>query len=123
MTYLENELSRVFQFVKNVTCVQYVGNCVYGKINDALRLKVQFRTGRCADNYTHFSIKAINTKEGVVDEICINMVEVLGKNPNNGGAKYIWANGDSIGWYGYKATMTDYQILADAVNKFVKVYK
>lgn len=122
MTYFETELSKVFFYVKAVAYVRFVGNCAYGKINDYLRLKVQFKTAIAADNYTHLSIKAINAKEGTVDEIVLRMSDVLGKNPKNGGSKYIMVCDGTPGW-SYKATANDYKLLAEAVTTFVKVYK
>lgn len=129
MTFFEQELHRLFDQTKAMDDVRIVGNVCYGRLSDAVRVKIHFASGGVADQYNALKVTLLNRCEGPIDSLLIRFRDIWGlkktSNPNfkDGIYPHIWVDGRETEWYVYEPDAGDYSRLSEAVNDYLGVFK
>ena len=128
MTFYEQELKKLFGDCDVICDAKYSGKTLLGKIDDELRVKLQFVTTGVHGHYNALRLKIINRTDGEVDAETFKFSDILGGNPayeNNPFAKeiHIWEDGRNADWYGYHPSPAAYQKIADTVNDYISMYQ
>ena len=128
MNYFESELRHLFQNSDVFEQPVFSGNCLIGKLDDDLRIKVMFATQGYADHYSALSVKIINRTGGEVDSQKFVFNDILGANPVNKGINgraqiYIWQDGGKAEWYGYRPTDAQFSQIADTVESYASMFQ
>lgn len=129
MTFFEQELRKLFDHDAAFADVKFVGNTCYGRLNDNIRVKINFQTGITADNYDRLKVTLLNRSEGPIDSMVIRFHDLWGNKPTSnpnfreGVSPHIWDDCGKTGWYVYKPTKTDYRQLSEAVGTYLSVFQ
>ena len=129
MTYLEQELQKIFGKDMGLSDIRIVGNACYGRLSGDIRMKAAFATGRVADQYEMLKVTLLNRQEGPIDSMALHFSDLWGirmvNNPNfrNGVSPHIWKDGRDVKWYVYKPTEADYRQLSGAVSDYLDVFR
>ena len=112
MTFYEQELKKLFGGSDLIRDTKYSGKTLLGKIDDELRIKLQFVYTGTRDHYNALRLKIINRTDGEVDAETFKFSDILGGNPayqNNPFAReiHIWENNGKADWYGYRPSPAD----------------
>lgn len=129
MNFFEEELQKIVNLGIPITDPKFVGGTFYGRLDDDLRIKLQFSTLGHADHYEAIKATVINRVEGPVDSALFRFLDVLGRkqvsNPNfrDGVVPYAWKYCDKTEWYVYKPTEQDYKQLCAAVSDYCDIFQ
>lgn len=125
MDFFERQLRQMFEGNSIITDAKFVGKTMLGKLDDELRVKLQFVTTGTAREYTAIRASIINRKDGVVDQQTIKFSDIIGMKPHRTRgqeAPYIWDYNDQPGWY-TPVTLAERAKIADAVLGYVEMYQ
>ena len=129
MTFFEKEMRKLFQHGLSFPETIFAGRACYGKLDEDIRVRMEFATEGVADHYSALKVTLLNRKEGSIDSLLLRFSEVLGRkqttNPNfrEGISPHIWKNGNDFAWYYYQPTAADYKTLADAVGSYTSLFQ
>ena len=129
MTFFEKEMRKLFQHGLSFPETIFAGRACYGKLDEDIRVRMEFATEGVADHYSALKVTLLNRKEGSIDSLLLRFSEVLGRkqttNPNfrEGMFPHIWNNGNDFAWYVYQPTAADYKTLADAVGSYTSLFQ
>ncbi len=128
MTFYEQELRRLFGASEIIINAKYNDKTLLGKIDDELRVKLQFVYTGTRDHYDALRLSIINRKDGLVDTETFRFSDILGNNPaymKNVLAKdiHIWEYRGKAEWYGYTPSVSDCRRIADTVNDYISMYQ
>lgn len=127
MNYFENELQNIIR--PQYPDATYVGRACYVELDIDTVAKIQFTTGLVANQYNALQITILNRKNGIIDQLQIRFLDLLGtkavNNPNfpNGIDPHIWDDQGKAQWYVYHPTAADYQKIGDAVHSYLDVFE
>ena len=101
---------------------------VLGRLDDDLRVKLQFVTGNIADQYIGIRAQVINRTEGQVDSQVFRFSDILGPDPilkNRGSSSeiHIWVDYGKADWYGYHPSPAAMEKVADTINEYLSLYQ
>lgn len=128
-TFFEKEMRKLFRQGLDLPDTAFVGRVCYGKLNEDVRVRMEFVTERIADQYSALKVTLLNRKEGPVDSLLLRFADVWGEkpvaNPNfrEGIFPHIWKDGNDFSWYVYQPTAVDYKTLADAVGSYTSMFQ
>lgn len=128
-TFFEKEMRELFRQGLSFPETIFAGRMCYGKLDEDVRMRMEFATEGVADHYSALKVTLLNRKGGPIDSMLLRFSDVLGKkpttNPNfrEGIVPYIWKDGDRFAWYVYQPTAADYKTLADAVGTYVSMFQ
>lgn len=129
MTFFEKEMRKLFQQGLSFQETIFAGRACYGKLDEDIRVRMEFATEGVADHYSALKVTLLNRKEGPIDSLLLRFSEVPGRkqtiNPNfrEGISPHIWKNGNDFAWYVYQPTAADYKTLADAVGSYTSMFQ
>lgn len=124
MNFFEQEMRKMFGDSPVIQDAQYCGRTLIGKVDDELRVKLQFITTGIADNYDSIRLKIINRTEGEVDTEVFRFTDILGTPNAPSRPIYIWSNrGGDTNWYGYRPTEIDYDQISETINGYISMYQ
>ena len=129
MTFFEKEMRKLFQQGLTFSETTFAGRVCYGKLDEDIRVRMEFATEGVADHYSALKMTMLNRKEGPIDSLLLRFSEVLGRkqttNPNfrEGISPHIWKNGNDFAWYVYQPAAADYKTLADAVGSYTSMFQ
>lgn len=128
-TFFEKEMKKLFRQGLDLLEPIFAGRVCYGKLNEDVRVRMEFATEGVLDQYSALKVTLLNRREGPVDSLLLRFADVLGKkpttNPNfrEGIVPHIWKNGNDFAWYVYQPTAADYKTLADAVGGYTSMFQ
>lgn len=123
MNFFEQEMRKLFGESPVIQQAKYSGKTLIGKVDDELRVKLQFITTEYADHYDSIRMKIINRTEGEVDSQTFKFTDIVGK-PNVGSRSiYIWDDHGTADWYGYHPTAIDYDKISETINDYISMYQ
>ena len=129
VTFFEKEMKKLFRQGLDLPETVFVGRVCYGKLNEDVRVRMEFATEGVSDQYSALKVTLLNRREGPVDSLLLRFADVLGKkpttNPNfrEGIVPHIWKNGNDFAWYVYQPTAADYKTLADAAGSYTSMFQ
>ena len=128
-TFFEKEMRKLFRQGLDLPDTAFVGRVCYGKLNEDVRVRMEFVTERIADQYSALKVTLLNRKEGPVDSLLLRFADVWGEKPvanphfREGIFPHIWKDGNDFSWYVYQPTAADYKTLADAVGSYTSMFQ
>ena len=123
MNFFEQEMRKLFGESPVIQEAKFSGKTLIGKVDDELRVKLQFITTGYADHYDSVRMKIINRTEGEVDSQVFKFTDIIGK-PNSGSRSvYIWDDRGAADWYGYHPTAIDYDKISETINDYISMYQ
>ncbi len=128
-TFFEKEMKKLFRQGLDLPETVFAGRVCYGKLNEDVRVRMEFATEGVSDQYSALKVTLLNRREGPVDSLLLRFADVLGKKPTansnfrEGIVPHIWKNGNDFSWYVYQPTAADYKTLADAVGSYTSMFQ
>ena len=128
-TFFEKEMKKLFRQGLELPETVFAGRVCYGKLNEDVRVRMEFATEGVLDQYSALKVTLLNRREGPVDSLLLRFADVLGKkpttNPNfrEGIVPHIWKDGNDFAWYVCQPTAADYKTLADAVGSYTSLFQ
>ena len=125
MTFFEKELRTMFGDTDIIKEPHFVGKAMLGKIDDDLRVKVEFIATHTTNNYDALRLHIINRTEGTVDAQTFKFADLIGMQSRQGREKiapHIWAYNQEVNWYIPISQQQKAQI-ADSVLTYAEMYQ
>ena len=119
MTFMENELRKIFESCTKLSDIKFIGNACYGSLSDTLRMKAQFIAASITGHYDALKVTILNRTQGVVDTLIIHLADVWDKAPSK---PYIWEEMTGMNWYMWKPDAVHYMYLTTAVSSYLMVF-
>ena len=98
----------------------YVGDVCYVRLDELIRMKVQFATCGVSGDYPALDVSIVNRREGEVDRVRLRFGEMLSTNTN---APFVRKCCGNIEWYGRKLTQEDYQKISGVLEQYMNVFQ
>ena len=117
MNFFEQELRKLVGQSNALADPKYIGRACYGRVSDNIRAKLQFVEMGHADHYVGLKVTLLNNTEGEIDTNIIRFKDIW--NDDN---PHIWRSGNDHGWYGYKPTPADFEMLADSFDEHLEIF-
>lgn len=121
LTFYEKELHRLFEDSERISAdTVFAGKTMITKIGEDLRAKVQFVNTKISGQYDALRLTIINRHEGTVDSETFKFSDIIGMKGDR--APHVWDDGERVGWYIYKPTAYDYNLISDAIEDYISMY-
>ncbi len=126
MNFFEQQMRQMFGDNDIIRDAKFTGRTMLGKLDDELRVKLQFISTFVSKHYDAIQVSIINRTDGVVDKETMLFGDIIGqKNTNITGNvnPYMWE--ESIGkayWY-TPVSLSEKAQIADAVLDYVGMYQ
>ena len=101
MNFFENNLRKMFENSEVIDNPYFCGNCMIGRLDEDVRIKVRFTTEGVSDSYPALAVKGGNTNRGV----------------------HAWTYNGETEWYGYQPTLSDMDKIAGAVESYAAMFQ
>lgn len=126
MNFFEGELHRMFGGNDIIHDPKIVGRTLLGKIDDDLRVKLQFVSTEVHKHYDAIQVSILNRTDGFVDRETMLFGDIIGvKNTNISGRvnPYMWEEGVGKEYWYTPVTASDKALIADTVLDYVGMYQ
>lgn len=121
MTFFEKAFHRFFDDAEHISAnAVFTGKTMITPISENLRAKIQFVHTNVVDNYNALRVIIINRNEGTIDNEIFKFKDIIGMKGNI--EPHIWDDEPNIGWYIYKPTANDYNIISNAIVDYISMY-
>lgn len=125
MNFFEKELRQMFGDNEIIQEPKIIGKTLLGKLDDELRVKLQFISTGIAKHYDAIQVSIINRTEGVIDKQNIRFGDVIGLKDNHGTPNclpYMWEDDNKGMWY-TPISITEKARIGDTVLDYVGMYQ
>lgn len=125
MTYFEKELRTMFGDADAIQDPHFVGRAMLGKLDDDLRVKIEFISTHISDHYDALRLHIINRTGGTVDAQTFKFADLIGMQSRQGREKiepHIWVYNQDVRWYIPISPHEKAQI-ADSVLTYAEMYQ
>ena len=102
MNFFEKELRNFFGSSPMLRDAHYCGRTCLAKLDEELRVKLQFTTTGYADHYDAIKLAVINRTDGVVDQQLFRFSDIIGQQAVEGRDPinpHIWDYNGRLEWY------------------------
>lgn len=102
MNFFEKELRDLFGSSTTLRDAHYCGRTCLAKLDEDLRVKLQFTTTGYADHYDAIKLAVINRTDGVVDQQLFRFSDIIDKQHSPGMMSVtpqIWDDNGKPEWY------------------------
>ena len=126
MNFFEGELHRMFGGNDIIHDPKIVGRTLLGKLDDDLRVKLQFVSTEVHKHYDAIQVSILNRTDGLVDRETMLFGDIIGvKNTNISGRvnPYMWEEGVGKAYWYTPVTVSDKAQIADTVLDYVGMYQ
>lgn len=128
--FFEQELRKLFDAGDVIWQPVFLGRYCTGHIGKKLCARIEFVCSKYAGNYDALQIRVINTDKGLVDQITLLFVDLLGMENIHydfgfpgGEPPYIWVDRLRAEWYAVKPTEADYAAIRKAVQDYLSLFR
>ena len=126
MNFFEGELHRMFGGNDIIHDPKIVGRTLLGKLDDDLRVKLQFVSTGIAKHYDAIQVSILNRTDGLVDRETMLFGDIIGTKMTRSSDKvnpYMWEQSvDKAYWY-TPVSISDKAQIADTVLDYVGMYQ
>lgn len=126
MNFFEKELRGMFQRRKLLKDSVFCGKAMLAKLDDELRIRLEFVISNTIDEYTGIEAKIINRTGGMVDRNVFRFADIIGmkQTPLCGKHEpYIRVAHDKTACWYTPVNDAEKQRIADAVMAYVELYQ
>ncbi len=125
MNFFEREMRMMFGDSDIIQEPKFVGRTMVGKLDDDLRVKLQFVSTFIAKHYDAIQVSIINRKDGVVDKETLKFGDIVGMRKDycgNSVHPYMWDDDSGPCWY-IRISAEDKARISDTVLDYVGMYQ
>lgn len=125
MNFYEKEMRQMFGDNDIFHESKFVGKTMLAKLDDDLRVKLQFVASYISGQFDTVQMSIINRKDGVVDKQNFKFSDIIGKCIRPGREPldyYMWEYNDKPEWY-TPISLTDKARIADTVLDYAAMYQ
>ena len=125
MNFYEQELRNLFGSSPMLQDVHYFGRTCLAKLDQDLRVKLQFTSTGYADHYNAIKLAIINRTDGVVDQQLFRFADIIGQQNRPGMTSVIpqiWDDNGKPEWYRPISQEQRSQI-ANTILEYVGMYQ
>lgn len=125
MNFYEQQMRKWFADSDIIRDAQFCGRIMLGKLDDELRIKLQFVSTRIADQYDAIKVTVINRTDGVVDKQILRFSDIIGMHDLGTLGlvePFIWEYNNQAEWY-TPTTHSDQAQIGDAVLDYIGMYR
>ena len=126
MNFFEQQMRQMFGNSDIIKDAKFTGRTMLGKLDDELRVKLQFVSTFISKQYDAIQVSIINRTDGVVDKETIRFGDIIGqKNTNITGNvnPYMWEESISKAYWYTPVSISEKAQIADAVLDYVGMYQ
>lgn len=126
MNFFEKELRQMFDGNAIIHEPKFIGKTMLGKLDDDLRVKLQFVSTGISKHYDAIQVSIINRTDGVVDKETMRFGDIIGqKNTNISGLvnPYMWEESVSKAYWYTPITISEKAQIGDTVLDYVGMYQ
>ena len=124
MNFFEKEMRQMFEGDDILQDAKFVGKTMLAKLDDDLRIKLQFIASHISGQYDTVQMTIINRTDGVVDKQNFKFSDIIGKysRPGRDPLDYhMWEYNNKPEWY-TPISLTDKARIADTVMNYAEMY-
>ena len=123
MNFYEKEMRQMFQDDDLFHDAKFVGKTMLAKLDDDLRVKLQFIASHISGHYDTVQMTIINRTEGVIDKQNFKFSDIIGQciRPGREALDYYMWEYNKPEWY-TPISLTDKARIADAVMDYAEMY-
>lgn len=125
MNFYEQEMRQMFGDTDMIRDAKFAGRTMLGKLDDDLRVKLEFVYTHTYEKYDSITATLINRTDGVVDKQTFRFGDIIGPYRMKSGSlvdPHMWAYGNNPEWYTPISLAQKAQI-ADTVLDYVSLYQ
>ena len=121
MNFFEHEMRVLFGDSELLSADSvFTGKTLIGKLDEDIRVKLQFVSTFIQNQYDAITLSVINRKDGLVDKQTFKFEDMIGLK--NGGSPHIWENDNKASWYGFRPTEREYEKITDTISEYMAMY-
>ena len=124
MNFFEKEMRQMFEGDDILQDAKFVGKTMLAKLDDDLRIKLQFIASHISAQYDTVQMTIINRTDGVVDKQNFKFSDIIGKytRPGRDPLDYhMWDYQGKPEWY-TPISLTNKARIADTVMDYAEMY-
>lgn len=125
MNFYEQQMRQMFGDTDIIQNAKFVGKTMLGKLDDELRVKLQFISTRTSGQYDTVQATIINRTEGVIDKENFKFADIIGPYKRQGLSDldpHMWDYGGKSEWY-TPITLAQKAQIADTVLDYISMYQ
>lgn len=125
MNFFEKEMRQMFEDNDLLQEAKFLGKTMLAKLDDDLRIKIQFIASHISDEFDTVQLSIINRTEGVVDKQDFKFSDIIGQynHPARTPMDYhMWEYNNKPEWY-TPISLEDKARIADTVLNYVAMYQ
>lgn len=125
MNFFEKEMRQMFEDNDLLQDAKFLGKTMLAKLDDDLRIKIQFIASHISDEFDTVQLSIINRTEGVVDKQDFKFSDIIGQYNHPGRALmdyHMWEYNNKPEWY-TPISLADKARIADTVLDYVAMYQ
>lgn len=125
MNFYEQEMRQMFGDTDIIQDAKFVGKTMLGKLDDDLRVKLEFVATHIAGEFNAVRATVINRTDGVIDQQTFKFRDIIGpyhKKSGNLIDPHMWTYADKSEWY-TPLTASLKARIADTVLDYVSLYQ
>ena len=125
MNFFEKEMRQMFDDEDIFQDAKFVGKTMLAKLDDDLRIKLQFVSSHISGQYDTVQMTIINRTEGVVDKQNFKFSDIIGQYLRSGREPldyHMWEYQGKPEWY-TPTSLTDKARIADTVMGYAEMYQ
>ena len=126
MNFFEGELHRMFSGNDIIHDPKIVGRTLLGKLDDDLRVKLQFVSTGIAKHYDAIQVSILNRTDGLVDRETMLFGDIIGTKMTRSSDKvnpYMWEEGIGKAYWYTPVLVSEKAQIADTVLDYVGMYQ
>lgn len=126
MNFFENEMRMMFEHTGIIQDPKFVGRTMLGKLDDDLRVKMQFISTHISKHYDAIQVSIINRKDGIVDKETMKFGDIIGLRQDNCGNMvhpYMWEQSEKNAYWYLPVSISDKARIGDTVLDYVGMYQ
>lgn len=125
MNFYEKEMRQMFGDSDIIHDAKFVGRTMLGKLDDDLRVKLEFIATHISGQFNAVKASIINRTEGVVDQQVFKFADIIGAYNRPGMspiAPHMWEYASKPEWY-TPVTLSQKAQIADRVLDYISMYQ
>ena len=125
MNFFEKEMRQMFEDNDLFQDAKFLGKTMLAKLDDDLRIKLQFIASHISDEFDTVRLSIINRTEGVVDKQDFKFSDIIGQYNHPGRTPmdyHMWEYNNKPEWY-TPISLADKTCIADTVLNYVAMYQ
>ncbi len=125
MNFFEQEMRQMFGDTDIIQDAIFVGKTMLGRLDDDLRVKLQFISTHTSGHYDTIQATIINRTEGVIDKQNFRFADIIGSFSRPGLSSidpHMWEYNAKPEWY-TPVTLSQKAQIADTVLDYIAMYQ